>query len=232
MRGFEKWDMHNVGDIEWVNSSKRHPHRNHFIKYVLDDNSICNILEIGGGELIEAISIVKKNKKVKYTVSDVSSSFLQHANKIKRIRSIQTSMDNLPFNDNEFDLVYLSSVVEHTPDIKKTIKELSRVSSRYYLTMFKWKMKTGDLVSHRMEKIYKTTLLKRRKSIPYYSTMFNLPSILSLLKDNGSIDEIHVSINDRDSVMPYEDYKKTFIKDSDEWRSGDRLNIIGTWRDS
>tara|TARA_Y100000034_G_scaffold92333_1_gene111564 strand:- start:12871 stop:13569 length:699 start_codon:yes stop_codon:yes gene_type:complete len=232
MRGFEKWDMHNVGEIEWVNSNASHPHRNHFVKYVLDDNSICNILEIGGGELIEAIRIVKKKKSVKYTVSDVSSSFLNYANKIKRIKAVCASMHDLPFGDKEFDLVYLSSVIEHTPSIKKTIKELSRVSGRYYLTMFKWKMKTGDLTSHRMEKFYKTRLLKIKKSIPYYSTMFNLPSVFGLLNDNGSIDEINVSINDVGPTMSYEDYRKTFIKDSDEWRSGDRLNIIGTWRGS
>ena len=79
MKGFEKWDQHDVGDVEWIRKHKTHPHRNHFIDYAIANDSITSILEIGGGELMEAKVIIKKNDNIRYTVADVSSSFLKHA---------------------------------------------------------------------------------------------------------------------------------------------------------
>ena len=216
MKGFEKWNKHKVGDVIWINKHKYHPHRQHFIDYVMANDSIVSVLEIGGGELIEARKLIKQKDKIKYTIADISESFLRNAKKIKGITCARASMHELPFEDKQFDLVYLSSVIEHSPDIKKTIKEICRVSKNYYITMFKWKMKSGDLISQYREK---------KK---YYSTLFNLPSIMGLLKKHSHIEDINISLASNGDTVSYKRYKKDVIGDTDKWRNGDRLNIIGS----
>lgn len=50
----------------------------------------------------------------------------------------QASLDNIPFKDNSFDLVFSTEVLEHIPEekIEKTIKEIIRVARRYiFLTI-------------------------------------------------------------------------------------------------
>jgi ubiquinone/menaquinone biosynthesis C-methylase UbiE len=231
MKGFEKWDQHDVGDVEWIRKHKTHPHRNHFIDYAIANDSITSILEIGGGELMEAKKVIKQKDKIIYTVADVSSVFLKHAKKIKRgIKCVKASMHELPFKDNHFDLVYLSSVIEHSPDIKKTIKEICRVSKSYYITMFKWMMISGGLISEYKDahKAASSDYKKRRGNKRYYSTYFNLPSIIELLKKYSTIEDMNVSIESDRGTTPYERYKKNIIMNADKWRSGDRLNIIGS----
>tara|TARA_Y100000310_G_scaffold329515_1_gene399529 strand:+ start:742 stop:1395 length:654 start_codon:yes stop_codon:yes gene_type:complete len=214
MKGFKKWSKHRVGDIEWVNKHRDHPHRSHFIDYIKRSDDINKIVEIGGGEMIEAKELIK-DKDIKYTIVDVSSSFLENAKKIARLTCIEASMHELPFKDKQFDLIYLSSVIEHSPDIKKTIKEICRVSKNYYITMFKWKMKSGDLISQYREKK------------EYYSTLFNLPSIIGLLKKHSNIEDINISLASNNNTVSYKKYKKNVIGNTDKWRNGDRLNVIG-----
>ncbi|MCT7641467.1 methyltransferase domain-containing protein, partial [Aliarcobacter butzleri] len=50
-------------------------------------------------------------------------------------KSVEGSLDSLPFEDNSFDLIICSDVLEHLPDdiYKKTIKEFKRVSKKYIL---------------------------------------------------------------------------------------------------
>ena len=216
MKDFKKWSKHRVGDIKWVNKHRDHPHRSHFIDYIQKRDDISKIVEIGGGEMIEAKELIK-DKNINYTVVDVSSSFLENAKKIKRLTCIEASMHDLPFKDKEFDLIYLSSVIEHSPDIIGTIKELSRTSKFYYITMFKWKMKTGGLIS------------QYRNKKKYYSTVFNLPSIISELSKYGDVVDMNVSLTNSNTTVSYEDYKNNIILDADKWRNGDRLNIIGNF---
>jgi ubiquinone/menaquinone biosynthesis C-methylase UbiE len=233
MKGFEKWDKHKIGDVEWIRKHKSHPHRNHFIDYAIANDSITSILEIGGGELMEAKVIIKKNDNIRYTVADVSSSFLKHAKK-RGIKRVEASMHKLPFKDNQFDLVYLSSVIEHSPDIKKTIKEICRVSKSYYITMFKWRMISGGLTplwkdaNESASVRYKERKINKNMTKRYYSTYFNLPSLIELLKKHSTIEDMNVSIESDSDTMSYERYKKNIIMKADIWRCGDRLNIIGS----
>ena len=63
MKGFEKWNKHKTGNVEWIKKHKDHPHRNRFIDYAIANDSITSILEIGGGELMEAKKIIKQKYK-------------------------------------------------------------------------------------------------------------------------------------------------------------------------
>ncbi len=46
---------------------------------------------------------------------------------------VLSSIDKMPFRDNEFDMVFCSDVMEHIPsfDVKASIKELIRVTGKY-----------------------------------------------------------------------------------------------------
>lgn len=220
---FEKWDKHKVGSVKWINKHKDHPHRDRFINYVLQDPDIVDILEIGGGELIEAREIVRRDPRRRYHLCDVSESFIEFANSLCLFENVyKMSMHDLDLPYKIFDLVYLSSVLEHTPDISRTIRNISQCSKRFYITMFKWKEKTGDLISN----------FNVQKE--YFSTMFNLPMVLETINEYGIIEDMTVSFAstsvDGETEVSYADYKKHFIEGSDEWRNGDRLNIVGQWK--
>ncbi|MFW6130515.1 MAG: methyltransferase domain-containing protein, partial [Atribacterota bacterium] len=118
----KKWEKYNIGNIKWIDSNREHFCRKHFIDYVISDSTIRSILEIGGGELIEAQKIIDLRKDISYSVVDVSSVFLSYCDKIDGIDGYCGDMVNLPFKNKYFDLVYGSSILEHSPDIKKTLK--------------------------------------------------------------------------------------------------------------
>ncbi|MBP6412631.1 MAG: class I SAM-dependent methyltransferase [Bacteroidia bacterium] len=46
---------------------------------------------------------------------------------VKNVDLISCSAENLPFEDNSFDMVYSSHVLEHIPDQQKALKEIYRV---------------------------------------------------------------------------------------------------------
>lgn len=214
---FEKWNKHKVGSITWINKHRNHLHRKLFTDYVINNQNINSILEIGAGELIEAQDIISNRHDIKYTVVDVSNSFLENCRRLNICKCIQSSMDDLPFEDDSFDLVYMSSVIEHTPNLSKTIFEINRVAKSYYIVMFKWKMISGNLESN---------FSKKKK---YFSTLFNLPMMLNKLESLSQDIQVFVASKEGNEY-DFDDYKKQFIKDNDEWRNGDRLIIKGDFK--
>ncbi|MFA6088648.1 MAG: class I SAM-dependent methyltransferase [Candidatus Woesearchaeota archaeon] len=209
----KKWDQYKIGDVEWININKEHTCRNKYIEYVLN-SSFNKILEIGGGELLEAQRIIS-NKGIRYSVIDVSKTFLQHYKKMG-VEFKEGDMIKIPYPDKEFDLVYMSSVIEHSPGIKKTILELKRVSSFFYINMFKWRMKTGGL---------KSLYVKNKK---YYSSYFNIWKLIDLFSKFSSIERMFLSNRDgkNPEIIEFSEYKY----DGDEHRTGWYLTIIGKWR--
>ena len=106
-----------------------------FLKYIDKDRFISyyyqlkyiyelhpeSLLEIGGG-----IGILKKliPKEIKYLDIDISKELGPR---------IIGSVENLPFNDNEFEMIGCFQVLEHLPFEKfpTLLDELKRVSSKY-----------------------------------------------------------------------------------------------------
>ena len=219
MDSFKKWDSHKVGETVWINKNLDHPHRQQYIDHILKDDSIKSVLEIGGGELLEAQKILSAKPDLQYTAVDVSTSFLENCRRLSNVKCVEGSMHKLPFEDKQFDIVVLSNVLEHSPDLLKTVDEIKRVSNRYFIIMFKWRMKTGGL----------TPNYSAKKK--YFSTYYNMPSLLQLLTKQSS--RICVSaITKSGEHMSYEQYIKTVISpDADDWRNGDRLIIEGEFNE-
>jgi len=212
----DKWNKYEIGKIEWINKNHSHSCRKYFIDYI-KNNNIDNILEIGAGELIEAKSLLGDNPSLRYSVMDISDLFLKYCKDNTSVKAFKGDMTDPPFEDKSFDLVYVSSVLEHSPDIKKTIKAMSRVSKSFYFNMFKWKMKTGNLKSN----------FKEKKQ--FFSSYFNIYELLDYIKKYGDIEDLFVCKKDIEERIPFEDYCKT-IDNIDVHRTSDYLTIIGSWK--
>jgi len=209
-----KWNKYEINKVKWINSRKEHPCRDAFVDFI-KNSSFRNILEIGGGELVEAQSILLENPEINYSVVDISDVFLDFAKSIKGISSYKGNMIDIPFKDKQFDIVYCSSVLEHTPDIKKTIFEIQRVSKNFYFNMFKWKNKTGDLSS-----LYKT----KKK---YYSSLFNIDMLLQLISTYGNIESTEINYLDGGNDT-FNDYREKNLS-LDINRNSNYLLIRGVW---
>ena len=134
---YNKWNNYEIGNVVWINARKEHLSKIKFVEYIVSSN-YKNILEIGAGEVIEGQQIRKQRSDIKYTVLDVSDTFLRNVRELGFI-GVKGEMHNTGFKDKEFDLVYLASVIEHSPDLEKTFRELQRISSSFYITMLNGK---------------------------------------------------------------------------------------------
>ena len=63
------------------------------------------------------LDVFRKQKNLNYITSDLESP----------IADVKADICNLPFKDNEFDIVFCNHVLEHIPDDTKAMQELYRV---------------------------------------------------------------------------------------------------------
>lgn len=201
MKGFEKWNRHQVGVDKWLSEHRDNSHRDAYVRRVLD-SGFKKVLEIGPGEATEAIEIVKKNPDICYVVADVSESFLKHCSD-SGLETVEASMTELPFDDNEFDLIRLCCVIEHSPNIRKTIKEMARVAKNFHLTLFKWRNRGNEEM-----------LSRYKPSKKYYSTTFNLEVMKAEIEKYGSIREELVALRG-DSMMSVQEFGVMVAVDED-----------------
>ena len=216
MEGYEKWNNYEIGKVSWINDRRDHVSRKLFTDYVAKNN-INKVLEIGGGEVIEAQTIRETSPHVDYNILDVSDTFLANAKSLG-FKTFQGTMIDPPFGNKEFDVVYMASVLEHTPSIKKTAKELKRISNRFFITMFKWRMKKGGLQSN------------WQKKKGFYSTEFGIQNVFDLLGEHGVIDQKVIATKDG-KLIPYDEYIKGLDKGMITHRNGNYLSIIGRFNE-
>jgi SAM-dependent methyltransferase len=91
------------------------------------------ILDLGGGtgEHFAAICCFRKN----VTIADHSRRDLSIASAKFGFKTVELdAIDKLPFSDNEFDLIFCSSVIEHVTGPKETINKLTRGDEFEHIT--------------------------------------------------------------------------------------------------
>ena len=93
-----------------------------YIESILSKNSEWKVLDIGCGYTAN---------KYATTICDVQD--LSHFYKDKNF--VKLDGKRLPFEDNHFDFVIASHVLEHVEDFKFFIKELERVSNKGYIEL-------------------------------------------------------------------------------------------------
>ena len=98
--------------------------KEHVLKILRKNQENWNILDIGCN--LAAVEYAQ-------TVADIEdfSKFYQKKNK----KFILVNNKTLPFEDNEFDFVFASHVIEHIDDISFFISELQRISKRGYIEL-------------------------------------------------------------------------------------------------
>jgi len=94
-----------------------------------------NVLEVGCGEGIVAVLAAKRG--ISITAIDISSANLLAAKELakkegveNKINFIQGDAENLPFDDNSFDVVIADNVLEHLPSFEKGLGEIKRVTKK------------------------------------------------------------------------------------------------------
>ena len=101
------------------------------IKKTIDliPNDIDSLLEVGCGDGRIINQLVGKYNKI--CGLDISHNALKHV----KTEKVQGRIENLPFEDNSFDLVLCCEVLEHLPDdiYQDALKEIQRVSNEYIL---------------------------------------------------------------------------------------------------
>ena len=91
-----------------------------------DDFTNKNILEVGSGAGRFTDIILKHTKANVYSI-DSSNAVFANLNNNKeyiggRLNLYKASVYDIPFEHNQFDIVICFGVIQHTPDIKKTIQ--------------------------------------------------------------------------------------------------------------
>jgi ubiquinone/menaquinone biosynthesis C-methylase UbiE len=95
---------------------------NHLARY-----RFKNFIDIGGAEGYKA-NLVRHFFKAEVISTDHSPSVCRMAEEIYNIPSIACNIHDLPFRENEFDVVLCSETVEHVNDYKHAIDELIRIT--------------------------------------------------------------------------------------------------------
>jgi len=98
---------------------------------ICKDHSFKKVLEVGAGDGSILKLLADQNFAPEYTAVEISDSGVEHikARNIPGLESVQLFDGyHLPFDDNSFDLIILSHVLEHVEHERLLLRELKRVA--------------------------------------------------------------------------------------------------------
>ncbi len=88
-----------------------------------------SLIDIGGAEGYKS-ALVKHIFGVDVKTSDLSEEACNRARELYNIPAIAGDIQELPFEDEEFDITLSSETVEHVTDLRKAARELLRISKK------------------------------------------------------------------------------------------------------
>lgn len=87
------------------------------------------LIDIGGAEGYKA-ALAKRLFECKVKSCDLSEEACKRANEIYNIEGESVDVHNIPYSDNEFDIVLCSETLEHVSNLEKATKELLRIAKK------------------------------------------------------------------------------------------------------
>ena len=96
-----------------------------YMRNLVPNDNCLDILDIGCGTGLNASFLSSKGHNV--IGIDISSAAIQKFHESGHVGLVCDIAEGLPFNDNKFDLVYASEVIEHLADTDEFLAECNRV---------------------------------------------------------------------------------------------------------
>jgi ubiquinone/menaquinone biosynthesis C-methylase UbiE len=144
------------------------------VNLCLDHNEINSVLDIGTGSGLFAEEFNKHNKKVAGV--DLNPEMLIAAkNYLPDSEFKEAVAENLPFDDNSFDLVFMGVILHEVNDYTKALQEAKRVAVKQ-VSVLEWKHAVEDFgppIEHRLSEDY----LKQLSDKAGFSKMETIPLI-------------------------------------------------------
>jgi ubiquinone/menaquinone biosynthesis C-methylase UbiE len=86
-----------------------------------------NVLDVGSGSGVFAEAFARRNLQA--AALDVSRDMLAYAKQIvPQVDFCEATMENLPFRDASFDLIFFGAALHESQDLVQTLKEVYRVA--------------------------------------------------------------------------------------------------------
>ncbi len=121
------------------------------VNLCLDHNQIKSVLDVGTGSGLFAEAFTKHN--VKAAGVDVNPEMIDTAKRFLPEAEFKISKaENLPFDDNSFDLVFMGVLLHEVDDYAKALEEAKRVAVKQ-VSALEWKYTTeefGPPLEHRL----------------------------------------------------------------------------------
>lgn len=99
------------------------------IMKALSHLKFTSLLDVGGAEGYK-VALVRSIFNVDVRSADLSAEACKRAKEIFSVDGEPIDIHNLPYKDNEFDVVLCSETLEHVSDIQRATKELIRVCKK------------------------------------------------------------------------------------------------------
>ncbi|MGM0612278.1 MAG: methyltransferase domain-containing protein [Bacteroidota bacterium] len=138
----------------------------------IDENT--KIIDLGGGFAGSARHLVKKYgcHVTVLNLSEVENEYGRKLNKEQgledKIDVIDGSFENIPYDDNTFDIVWSQDAILHSGEREKAIKEAARVLKPGGEMIFTDPMQTGDCDKEILKPIYERIQLSSLGSPDFY----------------------------------------------------------------
>ncbi len=136
-------------EIWWEKSLGQTIEWNQFAKWLGDEDAnsrVClykyllskeyqSILDVPCGLCVDYWGLKKYGIIIDYTGLDITPKLINRAKEMN-IKSYVGSIENIPFDDNSFDVTYARHILEHLDTYHTAIKELCRVAKNEALIIF------------------------------------------------------------------------------------------------
>jgi ubiquinone/menaquinone biosynthesis C-methylase UbiE len=190
---YEKWWDKNVVTAKYTSMDKfkevldRNKSRYEYLK-IIEEINPKSVLDVGCGLGLDYEMYKSNNSNINYCGIDACKGFIEENKKNYPEADFRLSRaQELPFEDNSFDLVTCRGVLEHLDEPYKAISEIARVSKHDVVLIW-------FLIPGKKEKI---TLDKQG----YYRNIYSENKIMNCLKENGLELGYNTVIKDKKSPM-------------------------------